>query len=96
MKNRTLNLVKNKNEYLTYDVIYKNKYTLAKITKIWVDNNKYQYFIKLIKNGSCEDYEPFDNESKRYIAFQRSLRIVENSIIDLMKEVRNNKREERI
>jgi len=95
MKNRTLDIVKNKDENLTYNVIYKNKYTLATITKNWCDNGKYNYWINLIENNYGTSYEPFDAEDKRYNAFDRSLRIVENSIIDLMKEVRDIKRDER-
>ena len=94
MKNRTLDIVKNKDENLTYNVVYKNKYTLATITKKG-DNGKYNYWINLIENNYGTSYQPFDAEDKRYIAFDRSLRIVENSIIDLMKEVRDIKREER-
>ena len=48
-----------------------------------------------MKNNYGTSYEPFDAEDKRYNAFDRSLRIVENSIIDLMKQVRDIKREER-
>lgn len=92
MKNRTLNIVKNKNQYLTYDVIYKNKYTLAKIEKYQDGDNNFKYGIFLVKEITGLDYELFDAEEKRYVAFDRSLKIVSNSIIDLMKEIKNIKR----
>jgi hypothetical protein len=98
MKKRTLDIVKNKKEYLTYDVIYKGKYKLAKIAKEeyeW-DNKRYsKYAIKVIKESIGRDYETFDQENKRYVAFDRSLEIVKNSIIDLMKEEKNIRRLER-
>lgn len=98
MKNRTLDIVKNKEEDLTFDVIYKGKYKLAKIAKEeyeW-DNKRYsKYAIKVIKESIGRDYETFDQENKRYVAFNRSLEIVKNSIIDLMKEEKNIKRLER-
>lgn len=98
MKKRTLDIVKNKKEDLTYDVIYKGKYKLAKVAKEeyqWNNKIYSRYAIKLIKETIGRDYETFDQEDKRWIAFDRSLEIVKNSIIDLMKEEKNIKRLER-
>ena len=56
--------------------------------------NKFKYAIKVIKNiGTDNNFEIFDLEDKRFIAFDRALKIAENSLIDLMKEIRNIKRE---
>ena len=94
MKNRTLNIVKNKDQYLTYDVIYKNKYTLAKIERYQDgDTEKNKYGIFLVKETIGLDFELFDAEDKRYVAFDRSLKIVLTNIIDLMKEIKNIKRQ---
>ena len=98
MKNRTLDIVKNKKEDLTFDVIYKGKYILAKIAREdneWNNKIYTKYAIKLIKESFRRDYETFDQEDKRYVAFNRSLKIVKNSIIDLMKEEKNIRRLER-
>ena len=98
-KNRNLEIKKNQNDHLTYDVIFsthKNKYTLAKIEKVSAQDRfsgGNVYYIKLIKDGGygIENFEVFDIEDKRYIAFDRALKIVTNSIIDLMKEVQGIK-----
>ena len=90
MKNRTLKLVKG-------DIIYKNKYPLVRVKKVKQDINKSAYMIFTINSSTSEpeNFEPFMNYHKKGIALDHAYNVVENSIIDLMKEVRNIKRQER-
>jgi hypothetical protein len=90
MKNRTLKLVKG-------DIIYKNKYPLVRVKKIEQDINKFAYMIFTINASSTEpdNFEPLMNYDRKGIALDRAYDVVQNSIIDLMKEVRDIKREVR-
>jgi len=90
MKNRTLKLVKG-------DIIYKNKYPLVRVKKIEQDINKFAYMIFTINAFSTEpdNFEPLMNYDRKGVALDRAYDVVQNSIIDLMKEVRDIKREER-
>lgn len=97
MKNRTINLVKNKTLYLTNDILYKNKYPIVRIQKREIDINKYNYLISVVNSNSTEldEFEPFDNYDKKNVALYHAFKIAKNSLIDLMTEVKNIKRKDR-
>jgi len=90
MKNRSLKLVKG-------DIIYKNKYSLVRVKKVQQDFDNFTYMIFTVNASTLEteNFEPFMNYHKKSIALDHAYKIVENSIIDLMKEVRDIKRLER-
>ena len=90
MKNRTLKLVKG-------NIIYKNKYPLVRVEKVEQDIGKSAYMIFTINASTSEpdNFEPLMNYHQKSIALDRAYDVVHNSIIDLMKEVRDIKREER-
>tara|TARA_R110000764_G_scaffold76516_1_gene153681 strand:- start:241 stop:597 length:357 start_codon:yes stop_codon:yes gene_type:complete len=96
MKNRTINLVKNKDYYLTNDILYNNKYPIVRVQKREIDINKYYYLISVVNASSTEldKFEPFDNYDKKNVALDHAFKIAKNSLIDLMKEVKNIKRNE--
>jgi len=97
MKNRTINLVKNKTLYLTNDILYKNKYPIVRIQKREIDIKKYNYLISVVDANSTEldKFEPFDNYDKKNVALDHAFKIAKNSLIDLMTEVKNIKRKDR-
>lgn len=90
MKNRTLKLVKG-------NIIYKDKYPLVRVKKVEQEFGKFAFMIFSINASSTEpdNFEPLMNYHKKGIALDRAFDVVHNSIIDLMKEVRDIKREER-
>jgi hypothetical protein len=90
MKKRTLKLVKG-------NIIYKNKYPLVRVEKLEQEIGKFAYMVFTINASSSEpdNFEPMMNYHKKGIALDRAYDVVHNSIIDLMKEVRDIKREER-
>jgi len=90
MKKRTLKLVKG-------NIIYKNKYPLVRVEKVEQEIGKFAYMVFTINASSSEpdNFEPMMNYHKKGIALDRAYDVVHNSIIDLMKEVRDIKREER-
>ena len=89
-KNRTLKLVKG-------NIIYKNKYPLVRVKKVEQEIGKFAYMVFTIDASSSEpdNFEPMMNYHKKGIALDSAYDVVHNSIIDLMKEVREIKREER-
>jgi len=90
MKNRTLKLVKG-------NIIYKNKYPLVRVEKVEQEFGKFTYmvFTKYASSSEPDNFEPMMNYHKKGIALDSAYNVVQNQIIDLMKEVRDIKREER-
>jgi len=89
-KNRKIKLVKG-------DIIYKNKYPLVRVKKVEQDIGKFTYmiFTKDASSSEPDNFEPMMNYHKKSIALDRAYNVVHNSIIELMKEVRQVKRDEK-
>ena len=90
MKNRTLKLVKG-------NIIYKNKYPLVRVQKIEQDIGKFAYmiFAKDASSTEPDNFEPLMNYDKKGVALDRAYGVIHNSIIELMKQVRQIKRDEK-
>jgi hypothetical protein len=89
-KNRKIKLVKG-------DIIYKNKYPLVRIKKVEQDFGKFTYmvFTKYASSSEPDNFEPMMNYHLKSIALDRAYDVVHDSIIELMKEVRQIKRDEK-
>ena len=89
-KNRKIKLVKG-------DIIYKNKYPLVRIKKVEQDFGKFTYmvFTKYASSSEPDNFEPMMNYHMKSIALDRAYDVVHDSIIELMKEVRQIKRDEK-
>tara|TARA_R100000781_G_C4069632_1_gene124043 strand:+ start:178 stop:459 length:282 start_codon:yes stop_codon:yes gene_type:complete len=89
-KNRKIKLIKG-------DIIYKNKYPLVRIKKVEQDFGKFTYmvFTKDASSSEPDNFEPMMNYHLKSIALDRAYDVVHNSIIELMKEVRQIKRDEK-
>tara|TARA_B100000424_G_scaffold137705_1_gene104482 strand:+ start:189 stop:470 length:282 start_codon:yes stop_codon:yes gene_type:complete len=89
-KNRKIKLVKG-------DIIYKNKYPLVRVKKVEQDIGKFTYmvFTKDASSSEPDNFEPMMNYHMKSIALDRAYNVVHNSIIELMKEVRQIKRDKK-
>ena len=89
-KNRKIKLVKG-------DIIYKNKYPLVRVKKVEQDIGKFTYmvFTKDASSSEPDNFEPMMNYHMKSIALDRAYNVVHNSIIELMKQVRQIKRDEK-
>ena len=89
-KNRKIQLIKG-------DIIYKNKYPLVRVKKVEQDFGKFTYmvFTKNASSSEPDNFEPMMNYHKKSIALDRAYDVVHSSIIELMKEVRQIKRDEK-
>ena len=90
-KKRELKLIKG-------DIIFKNKYPLVRVRKVEHELGKFNYMIFTISASTSEpdNFDPFMNYHKKSIALSYAYDVVHNSIIELMKEVRDIKRLKRI
>ena len=88
-KNRKIKLVKG-------DIIYKNKYPLARVRKVEQELGKFTYMVFTISASTSEpdNFEPMMNYHQKGIALDKAYDVVHNSIVELMKQTRDIKRQE--